>query len=79
MAKRVLAARLLQAAEEKKQKEQGERRGSRGSSSFGKQIRSYILDKQLRVVDHRSGNEVRDVWRVLDGDLDALIEVIARR
>jgi protein subunit release factor A len=39
----------------------------------GAAIRTYVLDGDRRIVDHRSGTTRRDVWRVLDGDLDAFI------
>jgi peptide chain release factor 2 len=40
---------------------------------WGSQIRSYVLD-QSRIKDLRTGVERTDTGRVLDGDLDSLIE-----
>lgn len=38
---------------------------------FGKSRRSYILDRGA-VIDHKTGKQIGDVRRVLDGDLDSL-------
>ena len=40
---------------------------------WGSQIRSYTLHPSTRVKDHRTGHEVGDAARVLDGDLDGFI------
>ena len=41
--------------------------------SWGNQIRSYVLD-QSRIKDLRTGVEVGDTARVLDGSLDQFME-----
>ena len=41
--------------------------------NFGSQIRSYVLHPYSMVKDHRTGHEVGDVQRVLDGDLDGFV------
>lgn len=43
------------------------------TASFGKADRTYVLDKDRRVVDHRSGHAEPDPARVLGGDLDGFI------
>jgi peptide chain release factor 2 len=42
--------------------------------AWGSQIRSYVLHPYTLVKDHRTDWQTGDVHRVLDGDLDALIE-----
>ena len=42
-------------------------------AEWGSQIRSYTLHPTTRVKDHRTGHEVGDAQRVLDGDLDEFI------
>jgi peptide chain release factor 2 len=42
--------------------------------TFGSQIRSYVFQPYTMVNDHRTELKITDVHRVMDGDLDALIE-----
>jgi peptide chain release factor 2 len=46
---------------------------SKSDVSWGNQIRSYVLD-QSRIKDLRTGVEVGDTAKVLDGDLDQFME-----
>ncbi len=48
--------------------------GQKGEIAFGNQIRSYVLHPYRMVKDLRTGVEVGDVDRVMDGDLDNFIE-----
>lgn len=72
-AMRVLQARLL---ERKRQEEQAalDALGAGGNASWGNQMRSYVLHPYQMVKDHRTGYEVNDPTKVLDGDLDSFIE-----
>jgi peptide chain release factor 2 len=54
-------------------------RGERKGIDFGSQIRSYVLAPYRLVKDHRTNVEIGDVDRVMDGDLDELIEAELRR
>jgi peptide chain release factor 2 len=73
-AMKILRARLyereLQARAEKMQ----EIHSSKKEIAWGSQIRSYILHPYRMVKDHRTQRVIGDVDRVLDGDLDELIE-----
>ncbi len=44
------------------------------AASWGSQIRTYTLDPQRQVVDHRTGLTTTDADAVLDGDLRPFIE-----
>jgi peptide chain release factor 2 len=48
--------------------------GVKKEIAFGSQIRSYVLHPYQLVKDHRTKEQVGDVNRVLDGDLDQFIK-----
>ena len=48
--------------------------GAKKDIAFGSQIRSYVLHPYQLVKDHRTKEQVGDVNRVLDGDIDAFIK-----
>jgi peptide chain release factor 2 len=72
-AMRMLRARLLQEEERKRAEELAVERGEQKAAEWGSQIRSYTLHPSTRVKDHRTGFEVGDASRVLDGELDGFI------
>jgi peptide chain release factor 2 len=74
VAMKLLKARLYQLEVEKRQEEQTKLEGVKKDIAFGSQIRSYVLQPYQLVKDLRTGQEVGDVQRVLDGDLDGLVE-----
>jgi peptide chain release factor 2 len=76
---RILKARLAERMREEQQTKLENLRGERRGIDFGSQIRSYVLAPYRLVKDHRTGVEVGDVDRVLDGDLDGFIEAELRR
>ncbi len=78
VAMRILKARLAELARREQQERIENLRGDRRDIDFGSQIRSYVLHPYRLVKDHRTGLEVGDVDRVLDGDLDRLIEAALR-
>src|SRR5687767_5735374 len=47
--------------------------------TFGSQIRSYVFQPYTMVNDHRTETKITDVQRVMDGDIDALIEAYIKR
>jgi peptide chain release factor 2 len=72
-AMRMLRARLLEEEERKRAEELAAERGEQKAAEWGSQIRSYTLHPSTRVKDHRTGHEVGDANRVLDGDLDEFV------
>lgn len=49
-------------------------KGSAGQGTWGKQIRSYVFQPYQMVKDHRNNFSLTDVFDVMDGNLDSLIE-----
>src|SRR5689334_17211523 len=70
---KILRARLLEEEERKQAEELAAERGEQKAAEWGSQIRSYTLHPSTRVKDHRTGHEVGDAQRVLDGDLDGFV------
>ena len=60
--------------EERKKKEQGLYISKTMEIEWGNQIRSYVFHPYKMIKDHRTEVEVRDIDKVLDGDLDEFIE-----
>ena len=79
VAMRILKARLAERARREREAKVEALRGEQRGIDFGSQIRSYVLHPYRMVKDHRTGVEIGDVDRVLDGDLDRLIEEALRR
>jgi peptide chain release factor 1 len=76
-AMRILRAHLLARAVEQQKAEIAEaRRRQVGSAERSEKIRTYNFP-QDRVTDHRIGKTLHDLPRVLDGDLDDLIDALA--
>jgi peptide chain release factor 2 len=69
----MLRAKLLERRERERQEEIAREKGEAQDVNFGSQIRSYVLHPYTMVKDHRTGVEVGDVGRVLDGDLDPFV------
>ncbi len=70
----VLKSRLYDLEMKKRAEEQAKREGLKKDIAWGSQIRSYVLHPYRMVKDHRTGAEVGDATRVLDGDLDPFID-----
>ncbi len=76
-AMRILRAHLLERAlEQQKAEIAATRRRQVGTGERSEKIRTYNFP-QDRVTDHRIGKTVHDLPRVLDGDLDDLIDALA--
>lgn len=74
----ILRGKLELIAEEKRQKAINEAKGGKLDMGWGTQIRSYVFYDN-RVKDHRTGHEVGNPQRVLDGDLQGFIDAELRR
>ena len=64
---RLLQARLYQYLKAEREKSREELEAEKQEIAFGSQIRSYVLHPYTLVKDHRTGFEIADVERVLDG------------
>jgi peptide chain release factor 2 len=74
MAMKVLKARLYDLRMKEQQDRLAQLGGEKKEIAFGSQIRSYVLHPYQLVKDHRTKEDVGDVGRVLDGDLDGFIK-----
>ncbi len=71
----MLEAKLYKLQEEERiAKEKGMYISKTTKTEWGNQIRSYVLHPYKLVKDHRTDVEVRDVDKVLEGDLDEFME-----
>jgi peptide chain release factor 2 len=77
-AMKILRARLYDLEMRKRDEEQAQREGAKKEIAWGSQIRSYVLHPYRMVKDHRTGHEVGDADRVLDGGIDPFIEAFLR-
>ena len=75
----MLRSKLLELEERKRREEIAKEKGEAQDVNFGSQIRSYVLHPYSMVKDHRTGYEVGDVARVLDGDLDGFARAYLHR
>jgi peptide chain release factor 2 len=73
-AMKLLRAKLYQLEVEKRKEAQTKLEGVKKDIGFGSQIRSYVLQPYQLVKDLRTGYEVGDPSRILDGDLDGFTE-----
>lgn len=78
VAMKVLKAKLVRLAEEKRAVERQEMRGEYKSAEWGNQIRSYVLHPYHMVNDHRTEYKSTDPESVLEGELLPLSEAYLR-
>ncbi len=72
-AMKMLKAKLYDLELQKRNTEKQKVEDSKSDIEWGNQIRSYVLD-QSRIKDLRTGVEIADTQKVLDGNLDPFIE-----
>ncbi len=74
----ILRSKLYEHELEKKREASKKVEESKLDIDFGSQIRSYVLAPYRLIKDHRTKEEVGDVDRVLDGDIDPFIRAYLR-
>jgi len=70
----VLKGKLKLLEIEKQETEMNSIKGDNVITSFGSQIRSYVMHPYSLVKDHRTNYETSNVLKVLDGDIEDFIE-----
>jgi len=75
----MLRSKLVELRERERQEEVAREKGETQDVNFGSQIRSYVLHPYSLAKDHRTGHEMGDVQRVLDGDLDGFVRAYLLR
>jgi len=78
-AMKVLRARLYDLRMKEQQAKLEQIGGEKKDIAFGSQIRSYVLHPYQLIKDHRTKEEVGDVNRVLDGDIDLFIKAYLKQ
>src|SRR5215208_6761047 len=78
-AMKVLKSRLFDLKMKEQQAKLDQLGGEKKDIAFGSQIRSYVLHPYQMIKDHRTKEEVGDVNRVLDGDIDVFIKTYLMR
>jgi peptide chain release factor 2 len=73
VAMNVLKSKLYERAMQERSDELAAVVGDKKESTWGSQIRSYVLHPYTLVKDHRTGTEKGSVQNVLDGDIDEFI------
>jgi peptide chain release factor 2 len=76
---KVLKARLFDLRTKEQQAKLEQLGGEKRDIAFGSQIRSYVLHPYKLVKDHRTKEQIGDVNRVLDGDIDVFIKTYLMR
>ena len=74
----MLKSKLYQLEVEKKEAELNKEKGISDSINFGSQIRNYVLEPYTLVKDLRSGYETSQAFKVLDGDILAIMESVLK-
>src|SRR4051794_19553774 len=72
-AMKLLKSKLVELEERRRREELAREKGESQDVAWGSQIRSYVLHPYTMVKDHRTGHEMGDAQRVLDGDLDGFV------
>ncbi len=76
---KMLRAAIYQRRLEELEAAKAKLEATKTDNSWGNQIRSYVFQPYTMVNDHRSELKIGDVHRVMDGDLDELIQTYLKR
>jgi len=71
---KILKSKLFRYYQAEQEEEKERLRGEFKSASWGNQIRSYVIHPYKMVKDLRTGYETSDTQKILDGELDEIIE-----
>ena len=77
-ARKMLAAKIYQHEQAKRDKELAKLYGDKGEIAFGNQIRSYVLYPYQLVRDERTDLKLSQTDKILDGDLQEFIDAYLR-
>ncbi len=78
VAMRILKARLYELMKKEQEEKILEMKGEQKDIAWGNQIRSYVFQPYCMVKDHRTGYEVGNVQRVMDGEIGDFIDAYLR-
>lgn len=78
-AMQMLKAKLIAIKEEEQKEKIEDLQGNYSQIAWGSQIRSYVFNPYSMVKDHRTGVEVGNTQKVMDGDLDEFINEYLRQ
>jgi peptide chain release factor 2 len=73
-AMQILKIRLYELERDKQRQAMEKRYDEKGDIAWGNQIRSYVFMPYQLVKDHRTGFEIGQVDKIMDGNLDAFID-----
>ncbi len=73
-AMKILKSKLAVLGEQQHKDAISELKGPNVEAAWGNQIRSYVLHPYTMVKDTRTGLQINDVHKVLDGDIEQLID-----
>ena len=78
-ARKMLASKLYQIEQAKRDAEVAKAYGEKGQIGWGYRIRTYTLQPYRQVKDERTGHKESNVDAVLDGDLQPFIDAMLRK
>lgn len=78
MALKILKSRLKQREEAARAAQASAHNAGKSENAWGSQIRNYVMNPYQLVKDVRTGVEMGDIGKVLDGDLDNFIDAYLR-
>ena len=79
MALKILKARLYERRRKEEEEKNMQKYGEKKEIAWGSQIRSYVFQPYTLVKDHRTGYETSNGQEVMDGELDAFMEVYLKQ